>query len=96
MSKIGWDIGTSKNTETGVVTHTINGGKMSMDEGINNAYVISVAPEMLGLLEKTDKVLKLLYPTDIKYVQPEHCAEFEAVHKLISDIKETLRFKGEL
>ena len=52
-----WDVGTSKAMDTGVVSHTINKGDFTMEQGIHNAFLISEAPTMYKMIKDLTKEL---------------------------------------
>tara|TARA_R110000850_G_scaffold107837_2_gene219644 strand:+ start:3471 stop:3791 length:321 start_codon:yes stop_codon:yes gene_type:complete len=52
-----WDVGTSKDMTTGVVSHTINKGDFTMEQGIHNAFLIAESPVMYKMIEDLTKEL---------------------------------------
>ena len=46
-----WNVSSSKNMNTGVVTHTINNGTIPFDESVSNAYLFAESPVMYEMLD---------------------------------------------
>ena len=59
-----WDVGTSKNISTGIVSHTINKmqpGLRPLTQGISDAHLIAAAPDMyLALTQVRQGYLNLI------------------------------------
>ncbi len=78
------------------LTDTYETYRYPTEEEQANADLIASAPDMYRLLEKCEKTFAMLYPSEIKHVQPEHYSEFKAVHHLIGSIQNELsKARGE-